>query len=233
VTHGPSTHDRILEVAGRLFAEHGFKRVTVRDICKAARVNLAAVNYHFGDKRGLYEAVLRAAVEKMRKTTEEARQAGHGLPPEEQLRRYLEVFIGRLLAAGHKSYIHRLIHREASDPTAALDIVIEGVRPRVEFLAGLVAEITGLDPSDARVLRSVMSIQAQSVAGLPNPIAARFGHKPTPADAKLIADHIADFSLRGICGMRCRTARKPASRKAPALSSARTPGRRRAGSSRA
>jgi AcrR family transcriptional regulator len=207
VTHERSAHDRILEVAGRLFAEHGFKRVTVRDICRVARVNLASVNYHFGDKRQLYEAVLQSAVETMRKTTDDAVRAGDGLPPEEQLRCYLEIFVGRLLAVGRNSRVFRLIHRETNDPTASLDIVVEGVRPRVEYLADLVARITGLGTSDPRVLRSVMSIQAQSIACLPNPIAARFGHTPTPADAKVIADHIADFSLSGLRGMRDRQRR--------------------------
>jgi len=55
------TRDRVLKAAERLFAERGFKKVTVRDICRAARANVAAVNYHFGDKQGLYREVLQIA----------------------------------------------------------------------------------------------------------------------------------------------------------------------------
>ena len=70
------TRQRLLDAASRLFAERGFKDVTVRDICRAARANVAAVNYHFGDKRGLYVQLLQAATALMREATQEARRAG-------------------------------------------------------------------------------------------------------------------------------------------------------------
>jgi AcrR family transcriptional regulator len=216
VTHGPSTRARILEAAGRLFADQGLKRVTVRDICRAARVNVAAVNYHFGDKLGLYQEVLQSAIDAMRETTESARRAGEGQRAEDRLRRYLAVFVGRLLAAG-SGEVHRLIHREMNDPTPALDrLVEEGVRPRVDYLARLVAEIAGWAPSDERVMRCVFSVQSQSVACLPNAIGARLGFSPTPADAEAIAAHIAEFSLAGIreLGGNRRGSRRPSTRNA-------------------
>ncbi len=55
---GAETRARIIECAGRLIAENGFARTTSKNICALARVNLAAVNYHFGSREGLYYAVI-------------------------------------------------------------------------------------------------------------------------------------------------------------------------------
>jgi len=194
------TRERLLKAAERLFADRGFKKVTVREICQAARANVAAVNYHFGDKLGLYREVLQSAIDAMRETSDAARQAGAGHEPEEQLRRYIIIFVRRLLSSNHDT-VHKLIHREMHDPTPALDELVEqGVRPRVEYLSGLVAAIIGCRVSDPRVLRCVASVQAQSIAYLPNPIADRLGltFKPTAARIEEVAEHIAEFSLAGV-----------------------------------
>ena len=200
VTRDTETRDRLLKAAERLFADRGFKKVTVRDICRAARANVAAVNYHFGDKLGLYREVLQSAIDGMRGTNDEARLAGAGHPAEEQLRRYLAIFGRRILTPGNDT-IHRLINREMNDPTPVLDLLVEqGVRPRVEYLSGLIAEMIHCAPTDQRVIRCVAGVQAQVVSYLPNPIAARFGlaNQPTAANLTEIADHIAAFSLAGI-----------------------------------
>ena len=201
------TRERLLTAAEAMFAERGFKRVTVREICRAARANIAAVNYHFGDKLGLYRDVLQTATESMRTLTDEARGAGAGQPPDEKLRRYLRIFLHRLLAPGHEA-LYRLIQREMQDPTPALDEVVEqGVRPRVVYLSEIVADIIGCDASDPRVLPCAASIQAQAVSYMPNPIAERLGLRfdPTPANIDAVARHIAQFSLAGVRAVGCAT----------------------------
>src|SRR5438477_11014004 len=52
------TTERIMDAAERLFADHGFEGTSIRDIVDAAKVNLAAVHYHFRSKEALLEAVL-------------------------------------------------------------------------------------------------------------------------------------------------------------------------------
>ena len=53
-----TTKESIMAIAMRLFSEKGLKIVTVREICKAANVNVALVNYYFRNKNGLYQACL-------------------------------------------------------------------------------------------------------------------------------------------------------------------------------
>jgi AcrR family transcriptional regulator len=164
MTRDLETRARLLKAAERLFADRGFKKVTVREICRAAKANVAAVNYHFGDKLGLYREVMQSAIDRIRATNDAARLAGRGRSSEEQLRRSIVIFVSRLLAS-RSDTVHRLIQREINDPTPALDALVEqGVRPRFEYLASLVADIIGCSPADHRVLRSVASIQAQSIA---------------------------------------------------------------------
>lgn len=56
--------ERILKIAAGLFADKGLDGVTVRDIAKAAKLNLSLVSYYFGGKEALYRAVLEEHAEK-------------------------------------------------------------------------------------------------------------------------------------------------------------------------
>src|SRR5512147_2116540 len=60
-----ATKDRILDTAETLFMEHGFEATSLRSITAAAGVNLAAVNYHFGSKEELFQAVLTRRLDPM------------------------------------------------------------------------------------------------------------------------------------------------------------------------
>jgi AcrR family transcriptional regulator len=177
------TRDRLLHASEQLFATRGFKDVTVRDIARAARANVAAVNYHFGDKQGLYREVLQVAIDAMRETNEAGQRAAEGQPAAEKLRRYLSVFLRRVLNPENDTMIE------------------QALRPRLEFFAAVVAELMGCDPADPRVLRCVGSILAQTIIYVrKNPIAERLGFvfKPTPENIEFAARHIAEFSVAGI-----------------------------------
>lgn len=60
-----STKERILGVAETLFARHGFAGASLRQVTAAAKVNLAAVNYHFGSKESLIEEVFRRRLDEL------------------------------------------------------------------------------------------------------------------------------------------------------------------------
>lgn len=60
-----STREIILETAEQLFAQQGHDGTSMRQITSAAGVNLAAVNYHFGSKEALVQAVLKRRLEEV------------------------------------------------------------------------------------------------------------------------------------------------------------------------
>lgn len=195
------TRLRLLSAAARLFAEHGFARVTVRDICQKAGANVAAVNYHFGGKVGLYHEVLQSAIRTMQSTTEAARAAGAEKPPDQQLRAYVQVFLQRVVGGGHDTWIHQLMMHELSNPTPALDMVLEQViQPRMAYLSEVIAQLLGCPVEDTRVARCALSVNAQCLAVRINPMAGRVSpvSERTPEALDAMADHIARFSLAGI-----------------------------------
>lgn len=199
--HDSVTRARLLNTAARLFAARGFKTVTVRDICHEAGANVAAVNYHFGDKLGLYNEVVGSAIQTMRETTELARAGAAQSAPEERLRTYIRIFIERVVGAqAHDGWIHQIMVREMADPTPALDLVAERViRPRLEYVASIVAEILGRPPDDDVVKRCVLSVQSQVHAAMPNYLARHLlPELRDPAVLNDLAEHIARFSIAGL-----------------------------------
>jgi AcrR family transcriptional regulator len=195
------TRARLLNAAAPLFAEHGFERVTVRDICLKAHANVAAVNYHFGGKDGLYTAVMESAIDVMSSTTELAREAGKHQSPEDKLRTYITVFVQRVTGSGRDTWIHQLLMRELADPTPALDLVVERVlKPRMDYLCAMIAELTGREPEDPVVVRCGLSVQTQFHAVLWNQVLPKpaSGVDTSPEALAAVAEHITQFSLAGV-----------------------------------
>ncbi len=194
------TRQRLIDAAATLFADRGFQNVTVREICKESNANVAAVNYHFGDKAGLYRAVVTFAIEVMLETNELSQRAGDGLSPEDQIRGFVRVFVSRLTGHGPTSWIHKLMAREMEHPTEALDqVMLQVVKPRLEYLCGVVGAIMELPPSDPRVRRAVGSLQSQCLFAsrrIPTQLEQSFG--AAFSDVMVGADHIAEFSIGGM-----------------------------------
>lgn len=126
-----TTRERLLAAAAALFADHGYRGASVRDICDRARANPGAVSYYFSGKRQLYRTVLRQAVERLAAPPPSA--AAPDQTPQQRLRA-LARLIGQRLA--HDPVGARLLLRDLSDggPVAvealapALRSAVEGVR---------------------------------------------------------------------------------------------------------
>lgn len=97
-----SAKQRLLEAAEALFAERGFDAVSVRDMTTAAKMNVAAVNYHFGSREGLLAAVIVRYVTPIneerlaRLDAAERRWSGKTVPLEELLEALLRPLISQV-----------------------------------------------------------------------------------------------------------------------------------------
>jgi len=192
------TRVRLLDAAREAFSQHGFQGATVREICRRAGANVAAVNYHFGSKDGLLaEALPFAPLKAMQIANAEA-----GGSPEERLRRFVHDFMLMLLDEAHGSLPCRIMARELADPTPALDrIVREAIAPLHEFVGGLVCEIAGEEADAAELHRCVLGILGQCLYYRHSqPVLQRLYPKQRydRKEIEAIAAHIADFSLAGI-----------------------------------
>jgi AcrR family transcriptional regulator len=203
-----ATRERLLAAATRLFAQHGFGAVSVRDIARAARANVAAVNYHFDGKLGLYRAVVHSAVQAMRAGDAAFLVASADASPEEQLRTYVLGYLPRIASSDDRTaWIHDLMRHETSEPTPLAPWIAEhGIMPRFEYLCGVVAKLLDCKPNDKRVVHCVMSIMAQCLFFRPDRFrtAAFKGWPLSGAELSAVADHIIEFSLAGIKGIASR-----------------------------
>ena len=140
------SRERLLNAAGEVFAERGFRRATVREICRRAHVNVASVNYYFKGKEDLYADVLEFAYRQARQKYPESDPSGQADTPQIRLSRFVRILLMRILDEGRPAWFGKLMAREIVEPTGALDRVIE---------------IVGTRPGDAEIRRHVFSILGQ------------------------------------------------------------------------
>lgn len=139
-----ATHEKLLLAAGEIFAQRGFKHATVREICEQADANVAAVSYHFGDKAGLYAAVLEYAYTLASERTPVEAFFANAHTPETRLRALVELMFTRIVDDGRPSWHGVLMAREMVEPTPALDrIVAQAIAPMWERVRAIVREFLG------------------------------------------------------------------------------------------
>lgn len=192
------TRARLLDAARETFSEHGFQGATVREICRRAGANVAAVSYHFGSKDDLLAEALNFA--QLRSL--QADNLDSGASPKERLRLFIRDFMLLLLDERNPSSQCRMMARELADPSPALDkIVREAIAPLHEFLYKLLREIAGKNAGEAELRRCVHSIFGQCLYYRhSHPVLQRLHPRLrySRKEIEALAGHIADFSLAGI-----------------------------------
>jgi TetR/AcrR family transcriptional regulator, regulator of cefoperazone and chloramphenicol sensitivity len=199
------TRDKLLDAAGRIFADRGYRAATIREICVAAGANVAAVNYHFGDKLGLYTEVVRQSA---RIAEFQAAQTviDRDAPAEEVLRAIIRARLHSLFRGDRPDWSFRIMAHELAQPTPALRrLVNKAGQPVFHRLLGLIGGMIGLSAEDETTRLCAISLLGQiMVYALAGPLVTAIWpeFEPTPEQVERIADHIADFSLSYIQNFR-------------------------------
>lgn len=153
---GAVTRQRLLDTAGQVFAERGYADATSKEICERAGVPLASVNYHFGSRDALYEAVL---IEGHRQLIALDTLVALAKEPGDAKQR-LGVLIGRLVAVAGQAdtpWGFRVVLREMLAPSQALPALVEkGVAPKSKLLLALMGEVLNLPPDHPAVQRGLL-----------------------------------------------------------------------------
>lgn len=199
------TRQRLLEAAGEVFARQGFRNATIREICRRARANLAAVNYHFGDKDRLYLAVLVDAHTRAREKYPLFSGDSEDIPPALRLRAFIHDLMFSLVDEGMPAWCSKLMAREMIEPTTALDTLVEKMlRPMAEKLRAIVRELLGAGVTDDQVRYCQLSIVSQCVHYRhARPVIQRLFPQQNfeAVDIQALVDHITRFSLIALKGL--------------------------------
>lgn len=156
---GRETREKIIECAGKLIAKQGYAKTTSKQICEKAKVNIAAVNYHFGSRDGLYLVLLETAHDFLVEMEDINRIQAGNLSPLEKMEKLVEMLADN---AFHKNSWHIQVWlREMMNPTALLQQVVSGkATPKLNVVKKIFSEYTGYAEDDPMLFSCMLSLAA-------------------------------------------------------------------------
>lgn len=160
---GEVTRARILEAAGELFAASGFAEATNKMIAARAGVDMASINYHFGNRNGLYQATLIEAHRRIIDLADIEALTSAAIPARDKLRKLIE-FIAFSASGGDRWPVVVLV-RELISPSSQIVALRDAeVVPKFRLVLPVLAEITGIPVGDPTLLRCLPCIGAPCLA---------------------------------------------------------------------
>ncbi|MBU1003989.1 MAG: CerR family C-terminal domain-containing protein [Proteobacteria bacterium] len=162
-----STKERLFKAAIHVFAEKGFEAATVREICTRAKANVAAINYHYGDKEKLYAQV----VHEIFQVTREARTPylGADAPPHDRLKAFIRATFEEVLPSAYPDKdpeecmaLGTIFMLEVARPTGVLDSIVKNhIGPDSEELYSILVAILGYDTPPRIIEMCLASVISQ------------------------------------------------------------------------
>ena len=180
---------RVLAAAVEEFARHGFANARIRSIVEAARVNVAAVNYYFGGKEGLYRATVMSLAVRM-DPLDAARLGSIRMAPE-RLRAAVGQILLRLATSSGPTPLARILAHEALAQDGQLPIILdETMGPELKFLVSILREVAGVEADDDFVRRRAIGVLGQCVLYL------HAAPSVEPEALDMLARQVVETSLR-------------------------------------
>lgn len=199
-TDGELTRSRILEAAGQLIAISGYGATSNKAIAKKAEVDLASINYHFGSREGLYQAVLLESHQRLINLDKLWEIASSSLPPREKLGSVIRYYLKASL--GKEEWHANVFAREILSSTSNLHFLFNAeIKPKLKVIIQILGDITGIPEGDPALLRCFISTFTPCLVllltrkDLPDlfPL-QQLGHMPQQA----LVDHLTTFALAGL-----------------------------------
>ncbi len=205
------TRQRIIDTSLRLFGEHGFKGVSVRDISAAAGVNVAAVSYHFGSKQGLYRTIFETVMdedearfrEQMAKVaTLLAHVGGDHTLLAEAVEILVAGMVGRIATYEHTHWFSVLLARELALPGDLFELLYRRrAEPIMEMMARVVAAALGLPEGDSsgRLVANLLYGQVSNLVFSRPVLWRQMGWDGyTPGRVELLIRTVSDLICRAV-----------------------------------
>lgn len=195
---GEVTYNRILEAAGEFFASTGFAETTSKMVAARAAVDLASINYHFGSRNGLYQAVLVEAHRRLISVDSLQNIVEVDLPATEKLRMLIEELVESAIA--DKGWHATVLSREFLSPTSHLKMLMDTIIPaKMPPVLGILSEITGIMPRDPALLRCLASVLAPCAMLLVvGPNTFSFANEIHRMGRGVLVEHLYGFAIAGL-----------------------------------
>lgn len=149
-----NTKEKLLQTATELFAKHGIDGVSTRDLVKASGVNLCSINYYFGTKQKLYDAILDEVIEKISSLVTEKQffLQNKELSAFEELKIILGNMLDIFCSGTISSLQSELLIKEIINPTNTYNrLYSQVIEPVHKRLTNLVMRITGVSEHKAAI----------------------------------------------------------------------------------
>lgn len=201
---GKITRSKILETAGRLIAEQGYAHTTSKSIAQNAEVDLAAINYHFGGRDGLYRAVLAEGHRRYLDIAELSALAESSMEPRAKLTHFFKRIVGRLIE--EQSWHARVLMRELLSPSVQrMDFIQTEVMPKAFYIRRLLHQITGIPEEDPAILRCLMSVMAPCLSlillSAGGALTDEIRQAVLGVGGTALIEHLTRFSLAGLAAI--------------------------------